>query len=102
VELIQTIDSNDNAVEGSNIEPVMDRDGVALPQHMQQAILNGKHPVKIWRLHRDLSMGDLAKLVNVSTATIFYIEKNNQPADASLIEKLAEVLNAHPEDLIPS
>ena len=99
MEFIQT--SDDNNDEPDDNAPIVDLDGVTLPQHYQQAIVNGKHQLKVWRRHRDLSMGQLAKLADVSTSTIYYVEQSSEPADEALLEKLAVALHAHPEDLIP-
>ena len=76
-----------------------DNTGDRLPDHLQRALQDGNHPLKVWRRHRELSMGALGRLANIPTETIFYIEKHNEWPDDECVEQLAKALGIAPEAL---
>jgi DNA-binding XRE family transcriptional regulator len=82
-------------------QPLRDRHGKPLSPHLQAALEDGKHPLKIWRRERGWSMGQLGRMANVTTKTIFHIEKFNVGPEEDVLHRLAEVLNVCP-DLITS
>lgn len=81
--------------------PLRDKQGRPLSPHLQAALEDGKHPLKIWRRERGWSMGQLGRMANVTTETIFQIEKHNNSPEEAVWLRLAEVLDVCP-DMISS
>ncbi|TDI58211.1 MAG: XRE family transcriptional regulator [Alphaproteobacteria bacterium] len=89
-----------------NIEPdiekqtvLVDRSGKRLPDYLQVAVNGGAHPLKIWRRHRGLAMGELARSAGTTTEIIFNMERFNEAPDDDLVDIIADILDAHPDAL---
>lgn len=63
-----------------------------------------KHPhyLRDWRLHRGLSLGEMAEATNphISKATLSRIERGNQPYTQDTLEIYARVLDVEPRMLL--
>ena len=58
-----------------------------------------KNRLKVARAEKNLSQGDLAKLVGVSRQTISQIERGDYSPSVTLALKLAKVCQVHVEDI---
>ena len=56
------------------------RDDETIPVEMVDRILDGENRVKVWREHRGLSQGDLARAAGLSAVTIGEIETGSPPS----------------------
>ncbi len=73
-----------------------------VPSHVTFAILDGQHPLTVWREYRQLSLTDLAALSRVVEQTIQQIETRQIPATPDLLKPLAQALNLTVDDLLES
>jgi hypothetical protein len=73
----------------------------ALPAELVRRLLDGESPVRIWREHRRLTLGDLADRAGIAPSYVSEIETGRKPGSAAALAKLAKVLGVHLDDLVP-
>lgn len=60
----------------------------------------GPNSIRAWRLHRGLTLEQLAARIESTPATISRVERRVRPYSQGLIEALADALNCEPQDLV--
>lgn len=73
-----------------------------LPAEVVDRLLAGESPLRVWREHRQLSQGDLAKRAGARVATLSEIENGKAQGKPALWRVLADVLNVSVDDLLPT
>ena len=63
-------------------------------------LLDGEHPVKIWREHRGLPSLALAEAAGVSCSYLAEIEGGTKPGSVSAYKSLAKALGVSVDDLL--
>ena len=63
-------------------------------------LLDGEHPVKIWREHRGFPCLALAKAAGVSRSYLAEIERGKKPGSVSAYRSLAKALGVTVDDLL--
>jgi ribosome-binding protein aMBF1 (putative translation factor) len=71
----------------------------ALSAELVQRMLDGESPVRVWREHRRLTLGDLADRAGVAPSHVLEIETGRKPGNATALAKLAKVLGVRLDDL---
>ena len=71
-----------------------------VPAQVANAILDGENPVRVWRLHRDMSQVQLAEAAGISQAYLAQIETGKREGTLSLYRSLADALELDLEDLV--
>ena len=72
-----------------------------LPVEAVARMLDGEHPLKVWREHRGWSQRGLAAVANVATSYLAEIERGQKPGSVSALRRLAAALGVAIEDLLP-
>jgi DNA-binding XRE family transcriptional regulator len=72
-----------------------------LPAELAWRLLDGAHPLAIWREHRALSGAKLAALSGVPQSYISEIETRKKPGSLDAMAKLARALSVTIDDLTP-
>lgn len=70
-----------------------------IPSDVVYAILDGSHPVKVWREYRRMSPKQLAHAANLSESTLLKIEEGKRKATPKMLQAIAKALNLEVEDL---
>ncbi len=65
----------------------------AVPWELASRILDGDHPVRVWREHRGLSVCELARLANMTHGYVSDIERHRKKGSLTAMQKLAKALN---------
>ncbi len=78
------------------------RAGEAFPFDLAKAIVDGQHPVRVYRRYRGLTQTTLAKAVGVTPLTISYIETGRRRGSLKLLRRLAKALAVELADLEPT
>jgi ribosome-binding protein aMBF1 (putative translation factor) len=73
----------------------------ALPVELVERMLDGENPVRIWREHRGLTLGDLADRAGIAPSYVSEIETGRKPGSVAALAKLARVLDIDLDDLVP-
>jgi DNA-binding XRE family transcriptional regulator len=71
-----------------------------VPAAIANAILDGEHPVRVWRQHRGMSQAQLAEAADISQAYLAQIETRKREGTLGLYRSLADVLGVDLDDLV--
>ena len=71
-----------------------------VPGEIVDRLIDGEHPVKVWREHRKMTQGDLAAKVGKSSAYLSQIETWNRDGTIKLYGNLARALKVDIDDLV--
>jgi antitoxin component HigA of HigAB toxin-antitoxin module len=72
-----------------------------LPAELAWRILDGEHPVRIWREHRGLTATALAKKAGIPQSYLSDIESRKKPGSVDAYARLSASLGVTVDDLIP-
>jgi DNA-binding XRE family transcriptional regulator len=72
----------------------------SFPKEIADALINGGHPVRVFRQYRKLTLTALAKAAGVSISYLSEIEKGHKPGSAAALSAVAKILKVEVEDLI--
>jgi len=64
----------------------------AIPSEVVDRLLDGDHPVRVWREYRSVSAAELAKACGVSAAAVSQIESGKRKSSIVLLQKMARHL----------
>ena len=67
---------------------------------MVKRLVNGEHPIKVWREHRGVKQGVLADRVGVSRAYLSQVEARKREGKVGLYVSIAETLEVSLDELI--
>lgn len=73
----------------------------ALPVELVERLLAGESPVRVWRLHRGLTLSDLADRAGIAPSYLSEIETGRKPGSVAALGKLARALGVELDDLAP-
>jgi DNA-binding Xre family transcriptional regulator len=71
-----------------------------VPSAVVDAILRGESPIRVWRRHRGLALGELAIQAALSQAYLSQIETGKRQGQAETLKRIAAVLGVTVDDLI--
>ncbi len=70
------------------------------PRDVADALIEGGHPIRVFRKHRKLKLTELAEAAGVSVSYLSEIEKGRKPGSAKALSAIAKKLGVGVEDLI--
>ena len=70
-----------------------------LPAGLVRRLIDGEHPVRVWRAHRGLTREALAAAAGVAPSYLSEIETRRKPGSFSALAKLAAALQLSLDDL---
>ena len=71
-----------------------------VPSSVVYRIIDGVHPLKVWREYRKLRLNELALHCNVSSSAISQIENGKREPSVKLLKCIAEILDVDLADLV--
>ena len=71
-----------------------------VPSAVVDAILAGENPIRVWRQHRGLGLGELAGAALLSQAYLSQIETGKRQGQAETLKRIAMALGVTVDDLI--
>jgi DNA-binding XRE family transcriptional regulator len=72
-----------------------------LPMEEAGRILNGEHPLRVWREHRGLTTTALADAAGLARSYLTEIETGRKPGSVAAYRALAAALDVTVDDLLP-
>ena len=72
-----------------------------LPGELVARMLEGEHPVRLWREQRGLTLSDLAARAGIAVSYLSEIESGRKPGSSRAFRKLAKALDLGVDDLVP-
>ena|SRR5438128_2068627 len=70
-----------------------------LPAELVRLLIDGEHPVRVWRAHRGLTRETLAAAAGIAPSYLSEIETRRKPGSFSALVKLASALHISLDDL---
>jgi ribosome-binding ATPase YchF (GTP1/OBG family) len=70
-----------------------------MPAELVRHLINGEHPVRVWRTHRGLGRDALAAAAGIAPSYLSEIETRRKPGSFSALAKLATALHISLDDL---
>ena len=70
-----------------------------LPAELVRRLIEGEHPVRVWRAHRGLTREALAAAAGIAPSYLTEIETRRKPGSFSALAKLAAALHISLDDL---
>ena len=70
------------------------------PKELADALIDGAHPVRVFRKYRNLTLSALARTAGVSISYLCEIETGHKPGSANALSAIARALGVEVEDLI--
>jgi len=70
-----------------------------LPGELVRRLIDGEHPVRVWRAHRGLTREALAAAAGIAPSYLSEIETRHKPGSFSPLAKLAAALRISLDDL---
>ncbi len=71
-----------------------------VPSEVIDRLIDGEHPVKVWREHRKMKQGELAEKLGKSGAYLSHIESWKRDGTIKLYSNLARALQVDIDDLV--
>ena len=71
-----------------------------VPAEVTYAILDGGHPVRVWREHRGLNQQQLAEAVGISVPYLSQIELGRRKGSAAVLAAIAKELRLALDDIV--
>lgn len=94
-EMLQDVQDYDSA------KLALERDGEGLvPSEVVYSILDGEHPIKVWREYRSMSQQNLAQVAEISVPYLSQIETGKRKGSVEVLAAIAQALNLSLDDLI--
>ena len=72
-----------------------------LPGELVARMLEGEHPVRLWREQRGLTLSELAARAGIAVSYLSEIESGRKPGSVGAFRKLAKALDLGVDDLVP-
>lgn len=72
-----------------------------LPMEMVDRILGGENALRVWRNHRQMTLGQLAQATGARISTLSEIENGKAQGKPALWRALAAALNVSVDDILP-
>jgi DNA-binding XRE family transcriptional regulator len=69
------------------------------PDEVASRLLNGEHPVKVYREHRGMTQTQLAEVAGLRQAYVSQIEAGSRISTIDVLKRIAEALRVDLEDL---
>jgi DNA-binding Xre family transcriptional regulator len=70
-----------------------------LPAELVRRLMDGEHPVRVWRAHRGLTREALAAAAGIAPSYLSEIETRRKPGSFAALAKLAAALDISLDDL---
>ena len=71
-----------------------------VPGEVVYAILDGEHPIKVWREYRGLTQRQLAEAANISTPYLSQLESGKRTGSTEVLSTIAEALGISLDDVV--
>jgi DNA-binding XRE family transcriptional regulator len=94
VEMLQDVQDYDEA------KKAIENSEELVPSEVVYAILDGEHPIKVWREHRGLTQRQLAETVGISTPYLSQLESGKRKGATEVLSAIAEALGLSLDDIL--
>ena len=94
-EMLQDVQDYDTALQA-----VTEGAEELIPAQIVYAILDGEHPIRVWREYRQLTQRQLAAAAGISTPYLSQLESGKRAGKTEVLAAIAQALNVTLEDIV--
>ena len=93
--------ADEDAADVAAIRRVLDDpDETWAPAELVRRIVEGEHPVRVWRTHRGMTARSLAAAAGIPSSYLSAIERGVKPGSVNALKSLATALDVPLDDLV--
>ena len=93
--------ADEDAADVAAIQRVLDDpDETWAPAELVRRIVEGEHPVRVWRTHRGMTARSLAAAAGIPNSYLSAIERGVKPGSVKALKSLATALDVPLDDLV--
>lgn len=93
-------DAEDIRVADAAVRELAEGYDETVPLEVVRDLLNGKHPLAVWRHYRGLTQQALANAAGIGTSYISQIESGAKTGSVKALRRIADALRVDVDDLI--
>lgn len=71
-----------------------------VPAHLVKRLIDGEHPVRVWRDHRRMSGKELATAAGIASSYLSAIETGKKPGSVNALKRIAAALGVTLDELV--
>ncbi len=92
-------DAEDIRAAAAAVRALAEGEDELVPGDVVDALMEGEHPVKVWRRHRGLSQAQLAERIGATQGSIAQIENRLRAGSVDTLARIAQALEVDLDDL---
>lgn len=100
VKLLEDAEMLEDIRDYDQAKSAIDQGEELIPSEIVYAILDGEHPIKVWREHRGLTQQQLAQLASLSSSYLSQLESGKRKGTIEALAAVADVLAITIDDLV--
>ncbi len=93
-------DPEEEAADIAALRAAMAEDDEDLPDELVGRLVDGEHPIRVWRHHRGMTQATLAARIGIKPAYLSQIETGKRTGSLDLHRRVAKALGVHIDDLV--
>ena len=90
----------EEAADVAALRAAMAEDDEGLPDALVGRLIDGEHPIRVWRHHRGMTQSTLAEKIGIKPAYLSQIETGKRTGSLDLHRRVAKALGVHIDDLV--
>ncbi|OQY52854.1 MAG: hypothetical protein B6247_16180 [Candidatus Parabeggiatoa sp. nov. 2] len=98
-EYLELLDAKEELEDIQDFDESIAHPPEKIPIEWVGRIINGEHPVRVWREYRGFTQQKLAQACNVTSSEISQIETGEYQVSQEVLQKMAKTLNMDVESL---
>jgi DNA-binding XRE family transcriptional regulator len=99
-QLINEIEMLEDIRDYDSVKQQLDEGQELVPSELTYAILDGQHPVRVWREHRRLTQEQLARAAGISKSYLSQIESGKRKGTTKVLVALGDALGLELDDIV--
>ena len=94
------LDAREEAEDIAALRAAMAEDDEDLPEPFVARLIDGEHPIRVWRRYRGLTQTVLAERLGIKPAYLSQIETRKRIGALDLYKRISKALEVHIDDLV--
>ena len=96
----EDFDAEEETADVAALRAAMAEDDEGLPDALVGRLIDGEHPIRVWRHHRGMTQSTLAARIGIKPAYLSQIETGKRTGSLDLHRRVAKALGVHIDDLV--
>jgi ribosome-binding protein aMBF1 (putative translation factor) len=93
--------ADEDAVDAAVLRRILDDSSQEwAPAQLVKRLIDGEHPVRVWREHRGMRAKELAAAADIASSYLSAIETGKKPGSVSALKRIAAALGVTLDELV--